>query len=110
MSDAGGVWLVVMVMTLERRIAFAVFAIGVAVVVLALVSCDSPSEAACDDGDFALPVLGARLIDEDSIRFAYAGGEPCSFAVDRYKVARTWSSKRGRSRPSAAVSIWLCRG
>ena len=79
-----------MVMALERGIALTVFAVGLVVVVLALVGCggdgDESPEMACENRDFALPVVGAQLIENGSaVRFAYAGGEPCFFAVDRYE-------------------------
>jgi hypothetical protein len=77
-------------MALERGIALAAFAIGLAVVVLALFGCgedsDSDEPVACGSNNSALPVVGARLTpDGASVRFAYAGAEPCSFAADRHR-------------------------
>ena len=79
-----------MVMALERGIALTVFAVGLAVVLLSLVGCggdgDEPSAGTCDDRNFALPVVGAQMTEDGgAVRFAYAGGEPCSFAVDRHE-------------------------
>jgi hypothetical protein len=91
-----------MVMALERGIALAVFVVGLAVVLLALVGCGGGEDediASCDDRNFALPVVGARLTDEgNSVRFAYAGGDPCSFAVDRYE-GRLYVELRSASDP-----------
>jgi hypothetical protein len=76
-------------MALERGIAVLAFAVGLTVVILALVGCggdDEPVEVvACDSGD-SLPAVGARLVDDgESLRLAYAGAEPCMFGVDRYR-------------------------
>ena len=77
-------------MALERGIALTVFVIGLAVVLLSLVGCgvdgDEAPAGTCGDRNFALPVVGAEMTEDGgSVRFAYAGGEPCSFAVDRHE-------------------------
>lgn len=80
-----------MSMAPERGIALAVFTVGLVIVALALFGCggdsDAPSEtSACRSGNSSLPVVGARLDDDGkSVRFAYAGAEPCTFAVVRHK-------------------------
>jgi len=77
-----------MVMALERAIALTAFAVGLAVVVLWLAGCGEDDErvpVACSTGD-SLPAVGAKLAaDGRSIRFAYAGAEPCMFGGELHK-------------------------
>jgi hypothetical protein len=74
-----------------RLIGLAVLAALLAVATVVVLSGDGEDQEGtglngCPADNSSLPVAGARLApDGSSVRFAYAGAEPCQFAVDRFK-------------------------
>jgi len=79
-------------MPLERRIAFAVFAVGLLLVLVALAGCgggsESPDDLAverCSPQNSTLPVLAIQANEERSVVRVVAPGKACGFAVDSYR-------------------------